>query len=155
MATVPVVPSATAETKIVRRPYFDMKTAERKSKEVTVTLPTRPESLEKALEAAGGDQTVLLGIIHDGLKKHVVKTAKANIELGENEVPSGIVAKFIAGFLPMYLAQGKNKADARKAAIAFVHGSEPIMAMFKAFVTAQIAAGADQDEPGEEEDSDE
>ena len=153
MASQTAVPTA-VETKVVRRPYFDMNTAERKSKEVTVTLPGKPESLEKALEAAGGDQAVLLTIIHDGLKKHAVKEAKKNIELGENEVPSGIVAKFIVGFLPMFAGE-KTKADARKKAIAFVRGNESIMTAFKAFVSAQIAAGAADESENEEEDSDE
>ena len=140
------VPAPVVETKIVRRPYFDMATAERKTKEVTVTLPEKPASLELALAAVGGDQARLLTVIHDGLKKDAVKTAKANIVLGENEIPSGIVAKFIVGFLPMFSGE-KTKADARKKAIAFVRGNEGIMAAFKAFVANEIAKGAtDEDE---------
>ena len=82
-----------------------------------------------------------------------MKTAKQNIELGENEVPTGIVAKFIVGFLPMFSGE-KTKADAKKKAIAFVRGNEAIMTAFKAFVSAQIAAGQASDED-EDEDSDE
>ena len=66
-------------TRKVTRTVFDLTAFDDVKLEKTVTLPSKPTTLEEALKAAGNDTAKLLDLIHEGLISESVETARADI----------------------------------------------------------------------------
>ena len=74
-----MTPSNGQATRKVTRTVFDLTAFDDVKLEKTVTLPTKPTTLEEALQAAGNDTAKLLDLIHEGLISESVETARADI----------------------------------------------------------------------------
>jgi len=74
-----MTPSNGLATRKVTRTVFDLTAFDDVKLEKTVTLPTKPTTLEEALKAAGNDTAKLLDLIHEGLISESVETARADI----------------------------------------------------------------------------
>lgn len=77
MATTQVTPQA---TKVVTKSVFDLAKFDDVKLTRTVTLPSKPASVQEALAAVGNDTTALLNVIYDGLVERAVETARNEAE---------------------------------------------------------------------------
>jgi hypothetical protein len=74
-----MTPSNGQATRKVTRTVFDLTAFDDVKLEKTVTLPTKPTTLEEALQAAGNDTAKLLDLIHEGLISEAVEKSREDI----------------------------------------------------------------------------
>lgn len=92
----------TQETSKVQRQVFDLAAFDSIQLVKTITLPSKPGSLEDALTAVGNDRDKLLNVIHEGLKAEARDAAYEDIEgflvVGEDGEPGEpYTGKYAAG----------------------------------------------------------
>lgn len=101
MATTQAVPAtetSTQATAKVTRTVFDLQAFDDVKLSKTVTLPTKPTTLEEALTACGNDSEKLLDVIHEGLVAETKSAAYDEIEgfnvVSEDGVETPYIGKF-------------------------------------------------------------
>ena len=99
MATTQVTPAETAvATKDITLTVFDLATFDDVKLTKTVTLPTKPSTLEEALAACGNNAAKLLDVIHEGLISETVERERENMEGffidDDEETPTPYTGKF-------------------------------------------------------------
>lgn len=75
-----MTPTTTQPTAKVQRTVFDLAIFDDQKLTKTITLPTKPSTLEEALAACGNDSAKLLDVIHEGLVAETKSAAYDNIE---------------------------------------------------------------------------
>lgn len=91
MATTQANPAPTVETRKTQVTVFDLQLFDDVKLVRDVQLPTKPSTIEEALNLVGNDKDALLKVIFDGLCEHAVNEARKDLStfsvVGEDGKP--------------------------------------------------------------------